>query len=253
MSLAFLYVLIVGGTVLGAFASYNFKGASPLFTGVNMGSVSALAHDKRFILGVVLYLIAAANNIFILRYMDYSIILPMASLTYIWTMIIAYKYGKLSVLQPMLCLAYVFAIFIAVFILNETMTPFRLAGIIVIIVGVAFLVDVITGNVKNNIFMRRFARIKNKILKRRNPDAELLRVRDQNDTEYRGEYFDCVHVYHARKRRYDPLAAEKKDSKTAKILIWVFVGICAAMWLLLFVQYCGWLGFLEGGGGGEIF
>ena len=54
-------------------------------------------------------------------------------------MIVAYKYGKLSVLQPMLCLAYVFAIFIAVFILQEVMTPFRLAGIIVIIVGVILI------------------------------------------------------------------------------------------------------------------
>jgi len=54
-------------------------------------------------------------------------------------MIVAYKYGKLSVLQPMLCLSYVFAIFIAVFILNEMMTPFRLAGIIVIIIGVILI------------------------------------------------------------------------------------------------------------------
>ena len=54
-------------------------------------------------------------------------------------MIIAYKYGKLSVLQPMLCLAYVFAIFIAVFILNESMTPFRIAGIAVIILGVILI------------------------------------------------------------------------------------------------------------------
>ena len=54
-------------------------------------------------------------------------------------MIVAYKYGKLSVLQPMLCLAYVFAIFIAVFILNEAMTPVRLAGIIVIVCGVILI------------------------------------------------------------------------------------------------------------------
>ena len=55
------------------------------------------------------------------------------------TMIVAYKYGKLSVLQPMLCLAYVFAIFIAIFILGESMTTFRLTGIIVIIAGVILI------------------------------------------------------------------------------------------------------------------
>jgi len=54
-------------------------------------------------------------------------------------MILAYRHGKLSVLQPMLCLSYVFAIFIAVFILQETMTMFRLAGIIVVIVGVVLI------------------------------------------------------------------------------------------------------------------
>jgi len=54
-------------------------------------------------------------------------------------MILAYRYGKLSVLQPMLCLSYVFAIFIAVFILQETMTSFRLAGILVIVFGVILI------------------------------------------------------------------------------------------------------------------
>jgi len=54
-------------------------------------------------------------------------------------MIIAYKYGKLSVLQPMLCLSYVFAIFIGVFILQETMTLFRLTGIIIVIFGVIMI------------------------------------------------------------------------------------------------------------------
>ena len=54
-------------------------------------------------------------------------------------MIFAYKFGKLSVLQPMLCLSYVFAIFIGVFILNEVMTPFRLAGIIVVVFGVILI------------------------------------------------------------------------------------------------------------------
>lgn len=54
-------------------------------------------------------------------------------------MIIAYKYGKLSVLQPMLCLSYVFAIFISVFILQETLTPIRLIGILVVIFGVIMI------------------------------------------------------------------------------------------------------------------
>jgi undecaprenyl phosphate-alpha-L-ara4N flippase subunit ArnE len=54
-------------------------------------------------------------------------------------MIIAYKYGRLSVLQPMICLSYVFAIFISVFILQETLTPLRLAGILVVVFGVVMI------------------------------------------------------------------------------------------------------------------
>ena len=117
MSPVLLYIMIVAGTVLGAVASYKFKGASALFTGVNMGSVAALAHDKGFILGVALYLVAAANNIFILRYMDYSIILPMASLTYIWTMIIAYR------------------------LLGESITKRKIFGVAAIIAGAVLLAN----------------------------------------------------------------------------------------------------------------
>ena len=54
-------------------------------------------------------------------------------------MILAYRHGKLSVLQPMLCLSYVFAIFIGIFILSETITPFRLAGIAIVILGVILI------------------------------------------------------------------------------------------------------------------
>jgi len=117
MSIPLLYILIIGGTLLGAFASYNFKGASTLFTGVNLESAGALLHDKRFIIGVVLYLVAAANNIFILRYMDYSIILPMASLTYIWTMIIAYR------------------------LLGEVITKRKILGVVAIIAGAVLLAN----------------------------------------------------------------------------------------------------------------
>lgn len=54
-------------------------------------------------------------------------------------MIVAYKYGKLSVLQPIMCLSYIFAIFISVFILNELISPLRVAGIIVVIFGVVMI------------------------------------------------------------------------------------------------------------------
>ena len=55
------------------------------------------------------------------------------------SMIVAYKYGKLSVLQPMISLSFVFAIFISAFILQETLAPIRIVGIIVIIFGVVMI------------------------------------------------------------------------------------------------------------------
>ncbi|WMJ89797.1 EamA family transporter [Anaerocolumna sp. MB42-C2] len=55
-------------------------------------------------------------------------------------MIIAYRYGSLSVLQPILSLNYVISIFFGVVILNESIHPAKLLGIIVIICGVFFIV-----------------------------------------------------------------------------------------------------------------
>jgi len=117
LSIPFLYALMVVGTAVGAIASYHFKRASASITGINIASVNALAKSKRFYLGVVLYLAAAANNIFILKYMDYSIILPMASLTYIWTMVLAFK------------------------LLGETITKKKIFGVAAIIVGAILLAN----------------------------------------------------------------------------------------------------------------
>ncbi|MDR0875292.1 MAG: multidrug transporter [Clostridiales Family XIII bacterium] len=86
MNTILLYAMLIAGCALGAFASYFFKGASGALNGLN---VTILLRQKTFWLGGLLYLVAAVNNIFLLRYFDYSILLPMSSITYIWTMVIA--------------------------------------------------------------------------------------------------------------------------------------------------------------------
>ena len=88
MSLILLYAMVIGGCALGAFASYCFKNAT---TGLENFSVFGLLREKFFWIGGFLYLVAAINNIFLLGYLEYSIVLPMSSITYIWTMIIANK------------------------------------------------------------------------------------------------------------------------------------------------------------------
>ncbi|MCL2493559.1 MAG: EamA family transporter [Clostridiales bacterium] len=84
MNPVLLYTLIIAGTFVGALASYFFKNAT-----TNLNSVFDLIKSKSIWIGGILYLIAAANNVFVLRYMDYSVILPLASITYIFTMILA--------------------------------------------------------------------------------------------------------------------------------------------------------------------
>jgi len=109
-----LYAMVIGGCALGAFASYCFKSATARLESLRL---AAMAREKFIWLGGLLYLLAAANNIFLLGYLDYSILLPMSSITYIWTMIIAYK------------------------LLGESISARKIAGVAAIICGVTLLAN----------------------------------------------------------------------------------------------------------------
>ena len=52
----------------------------------------AFLFDKNLWLGALCYLVAALLNIIVLWRWDYSKVLPLTSLTYIWTLILSYKY-----------------------------------------------------------------------------------------------------------------------------------------------------------------
>jgi undecaprenyl phosphate-alpha-L-ara4N flippase subunit ArnE len=52
------------------------------------------------------------------------------------SMIFAYRFGELSVLQPINSMSYVFSIIIAIFILHERVPPINIAGIALIVGGV---------------------------------------------------------------------------------------------------------------------
>ncbi len=54
-------------------------------------------------------------------------------------MIVAYKYGSLSVLQPILSLNYVLSIILGHVFLNESITVFKVIGVLVIMCGVTFV------------------------------------------------------------------------------------------------------------------
>ena len=109
-----LYAMVIGGCAIGAFASYFFKKAS---SGLVSFSVTVMLRERALWIGALLYLVAAANNIFLLGYLDYSILLPMSSITYIWTLLIAYR------------------------LLGERITMRKIVGVIAIVCGATLLAN----------------------------------------------------------------------------------------------------------------
>lgn len=81
-----IYGILLLMTLLGALAAFLLKRA--------MGYM--LLRSKgfwlNFGLGGLFYLIAAILNIYVLRLAEYSIVLPMTSLTYVWTLLLGVRY-----------------------------------------------------------------------------------------------------------------------------------------------------------------
>ena len=96
---------------MGAVASLFLKRAS------GFKNIKQLVSDVNFYLGGGFYFICAVLNIYVLRYLDYSTVLPLTSLTYIWTAVLSY------------------------FILKEKIGPRKIIGVAGILIG-AFLIAV---------------------------------------------------------------------------------------------------------------
>lgn len=54
-------------------------------------------------------------------------------------MVAAFKYGELSILYPIISLSYVWVTILSLFLLNETLNPFKIAGLLAVMAGVAVL------------------------------------------------------------------------------------------------------------------
>lgn len=81
MSICYMVLLVV--TLLGSVASLFLKKAS------GSEGISALLKNINFYAGGFLYFLSAVLNIYVLRYLDYSVVLPLTSFTYIWTMVLS--------------------------------------------------------------------------------------------------------------------------------------------------------------------
>lgn len=86
MTIYLILLLVPAMTFIGAVASYFFKLAAGDF------KFPGIFFNINLYIGGFLYILAAAMNIFVLKFLDYSVVLPLISLTYIWTMILSYKF-----------------------------------------------------------------------------------------------------------------------------------------------------------------
>lgn len=87
MNNIFLYTLLILMTILGAFGGYFFKKATE-----KIKSFKTLLFCRELYFGGTLYFISALLNIFLLKYLSYSLVLPLTAITYVWTLIISYRF-----------------------------------------------------------------------------------------------------------------------------------------------------------------
>lgn len=105
------YFVLLLMTMIGAIASLFLKKASGA-SGVRM-----LLTNGNLYIGGCLYVLGILLNIYVLRYLDYTVVLPMTSFTYVWTMVVSY------------------------WALNEKITKKKLLGVCLIVVGAVFVAN----------------------------------------------------------------------------------------------------------------
>ena len=84
-------------TVLGSVASLFLKKAS------GTDGILAMIKNVNLYIGGFLYLASAILNIWLLRYLEYSVVLPLTSLTYIRTMVFSYMILKEKITKKKIC------------------------------------------------------------------------------------------------------------------------------------------------------
>lgn len=77
------YVILLIMTLFGAVAGFCLKKAS------STEGIQQLIRCPFLFVGGSLYFISALMNIYVLKYLDYSTVLPLTAVTYIWTMLLS--------------------------------------------------------------------------------------------------------------------------------------------------------------------
>jgi len=103
------YLAVIGATLLSAFGGYYLKIAS------NNKGIWNLIKCKYLWIGGFLYVASTGFTIYLLQIVEYSIAVPLGSLTYVWSF------------------------FIAKHMLGENITKKRIIGMICIVIGVIII------------------------------------------------------------------------------------------------------------------
>lgn len=103
------YALVISMTLLAAFASYFLKKST------QGNSIISIITNKFLYIGGTLYVMSSLINVWVLRFLPYSIVVPMGGICYIWTILISWKF------------------------LNEKINLKKILGVILIICGVVFI------------------------------------------------------------------------------------------------------------------
>lgn len=92
--LTFSFIFLM--TIMGSVASLFLKQASGSLKGENIAAIALnMLKTPSLYVGGVLYLVASVLNIYVLRIMDYSSVLPLSAFTYVWTMFLArFRFGE---------------------------------------------------------------------------------------------------------------------------------------------------------------
>ena len=105
------YLLVcLAMTIFGAFGGFFLKKAADTGT-----SILKIFLSPYLYVGGILYVIGAVLNILALKKLNYTVVLPITAITYVWTLVISY------------------------FILKEKLRGKKIAGVILIIVGALIL------------------------------------------------------------------------------------------------------------------
>lgn len=112
MNNVLLIILIFVMTFSGSMGAFFLKKGTAKIEKI---SIVEMIKTSQLYAGGILYVVGACINIVLLRNMPYTVVYPMTSLTYVWTM------------------------FISALLLNEKITRNKIVAVLCIVLGICFI------------------------------------------------------------------------------------------------------------------